>query len=250
MAPARSDATRPTRAADCGAMISSQGLSYFSEEAVENWTRIARRHRLRDEQFLRTIETFLRPGPILEIGAATGQLSEILLLRGYDVTASDVSPPLVAAISARGVRAMIVDATLDIRAQTGRSFANILAQNVLPLIKRDRTILLQTLTSIHAALESAGRLICISANPWRDRNPQSYFSPREQVDIAMASGLFGAAVVFPHQVVPPALYRRWNAPVLNFLDFRLAHIAAIRLVWVLEKIDATLPIRTSSSDNC
>jgi SAM-dependent methyltransferase len=218
-------------------MMPSPGLSYFSEDAVRNWRRIADRHRLRDALFLRKVETFLRPGSTLEIGAATGQLTEILNRRGYDITASDVSPPLVAAIAARGVPAMHIDATADIRTLTGRRFANVLAQNVLPLIKRDRNTVVRTLAAIHGALEANGRLICISAHPWRDRNPQSYFRPREQIGIATASGLFRLVTVFPHQVVPTALYRSWNARILNFLDFHVARIAAVRLVWVMEKIE-------------
>jgi SAM-dependent methyltransferase len=209
---------------------------YFTERAVQDWTRIAARHRIRDEYFLRAVGRYFRPGPILEIGAATGHLSEILQNRGFDITASDVSPRFVAAIQARGVRAQLVDATANIRAQTGRSFANVLAQGVIPLVRRDPATANATLAAIHAALEPQGRLICISPHAWRDPDPQSYFRPREQVEIARASRLYRIINVFPHQVVPTALYRRWNAGILNFLDFQAARIAAVRLVWVAEKI--------------
>jgi len=209
---------------------------YFTEEALQEWTRIGARHRLRDEQFLRTIETWFQPGPILELGAATGHLSEILHRRGYDVTASDVSPPFVAAIAGRGLRAAMVDATMNIQAQTGRTFANVLAQNVLPLIIRDRATVCSTLESIHAALEPRGRLICVSAHARRDRNPGFYFRPGEQIEIAEASLLFRTLARFPHQVVPTSLYRSWNAGFLNFVDFQAAKLAAVRLVWVMGKI--------------
>jgi 2-polyprenyl-3-methyl-5-hydroxy-6-metoxy-1,4-benzoquinol methylase len=208
---------------------------YFTEEALKEWTRIGAKHRIRDERFVRTLETYFRPGAVLELGAATGHLSEILHRRGYDVTASDVSPPFVRAAASRGLKSAIVDATCDIHAQTGRRFANILAQNVVPLILRDRATLLKTLAAIHAALEPRGRFISISAHARRARDPSSYFSPREQIEIATATGLFRIVRQFPHQAVPTGLYRNWNAAFLNFLDFQLAKIAAVRLVCVMEK---------------
>jgi SAM-dependent methyltransferase len=211
---------------------------YFTEAAVKEWTRIGEKHRLRDERFLSALSLYFRPGPVLELGAATGQLSAILHARGYDVVASDVSPPFVAAIRSRGLRGEIVDATGDISAQAGRTFANVLAQNVLPLVFRDRTTFCSALTSIHAALEQNGRLVCITAHAWRDRNPERYFSPREQVEIAAESGLFRIVTTFPHQVVPPALYRSWNASFLNALDFRAARIGSVRVVWIAEKVEA------------
>lgn len=210
---------------------------YFTQDALREWTRIGERHRLRDEYFLRSLEKNFRPGPILELGAATGHLSAILHARGYDVTASDISPIFVDAIARRGVKAALVDAAQDIAAQTGSTYANILAQNVLPLILRDREQLLTTLQMIHNALEPSGRLICISAHARRDRNPGAYFSPREQIDIAQTSGLFRMLTAYPHQVVPTGLYRPWNAAMLNFLDHTLARVAGVRLVWVMEKMD-------------
>jgi SAM-dependent methyltransferase len=217
---------------------------YFTEDALREWTRIGDRHRLRDQYFLRSLEKHFRPGSVLELGAATGHLSAILHARGYDVTASDVSPRFVDAIAGRGVKAALVDATQDITAQTGNTFANILAQNVLPFILRNREQLLTTLRMVHNALEPSGRLICISARAKKDRNPGAYFSPGEQIDIARSSGLFRIVSVIPHQVVPTGLYRPWNAAMLNFLDHALAGIASVRLVWVMEKVD----VRSSAAE--
>ncbi|HTT85596.1 MAG TPA: methyltransferase domain-containing protein [Rhizomicrobium sp.] len=209
---------------------------YFSERALRDWTVIAEKHRLRDECFLRALAKYFRPGPILEIGAATGHLSEILKQRGHDVTASDVSPRFVAAIAARGVPAKIVDATGDIHLQAGRRFANVLAQNVIPLIRRNRDTLFATLKSIHAALEPSGRLICINARTARCQTPEAFFHPREQADIMRSAGLFRVVRIFPHQVVPTGWYKPWNAALFNLADFHLARIAAVRLVSVMEKI--------------
>jgi SAM-dependent methyltransferase len=209
---------------------------YFTEQALRDWTAVAAKHRIRDKYFLRALEKYFRPGPILEIGAATGHLSAILHARGYDVTASDVSPRFVAAISARGVPAALVDATGDIRAQTGRSFANVLAQNVIPLIRRDDALLRATLVAVHAALQPSGRLICIAARTVRCQRPKDFFSPCEQLQFMKDSGLFRVVKTFPHQTIPTGLYRRWNAPILSFADFALARIAAVRRVSILEKI--------------
>ncbi len=209
---------------------------YFSEQALRDWTAIAEKHRIRDEYFLGILRRYFRPGPILEIGAATGNLAAILKERGYDITASDISPRFVAAIAARGVPALRVDAARDIRMQTGRGFANVLGQNVIPLIRRDRALLLAALSAIHGVLDSSGRLICISARTGRCPKPGAFFHPREQLEIMKHSGLFRVVRIFPHQVIPTGLYRRWNAPLLNFADFKLARLAAVRLVSVMEKI--------------
>jgi SAM-dependent methyltransferase len=209
---------------------------YLTAQAVRQWTKLGDRHRLRDQQFLRVLSQWFRPGPILEIGAATGHLSEMLCRSGYDVLASDYSPALVNAIRTRAVSAAVVDATKNIREQTGRVFANVLAQNVLPLIWRDKVVLTSTLAAIHGALEPHGRLISISAHPRWGKNPQSYFTPHEQIAIATATGLFRLLTQFPHQVIPTGWYRSWNARLFNLLDFHAAHLFAIRLVWVMEKI--------------
>jgi SAM-dependent methyltransferase len=209
---------------------------YFTEDAVRTWTAIGARHRLRDEQFLRVLDRYFCPGPVLELGAGTGHLSEILQRRGWDVMASDVSPAFVTVIRSRGLCGEVVDATDDICRQTGRVFANVLAQNVLPLIFRDCTTLCAAFNAIHSALQQRGRLVCISAHARRDPNPERYFSPREQIEIVEATGLFRIVKSFPHQAMPPALYRKWNARFLNILDFQLARLAAVRRVWIAEKI--------------
>jgi SAM-dependent methyltransferase len=210
---------------------------YLLSDTVDEWARIGARHRLRDEQFLRFLVRWFRPGPILEIGAATGHLSEILLRRGCDVVASDNSIAFVEAIRLRGVPAALVDVTGDIGQQTGRAFANVLAQNVLPLIWRDEAVLRSALATIHRILEPRGRLICISAHARRHQHPENYFTPREQIEIMKTTGLFRLLTAFPHQVIPTGWYKTWNAQLCNFLDFHAAQVFAIRLVWVMEKIN-------------
>jgi len=195
----------------------------------------ARRHGLRDRLFLHDLERFLRPGRTLEIGAATGQLAAILCEHGHDAVASDIAPKYLDAMAARGLKGLIVDATRDIVEQTGEKYANILAQGVIPLIRRDRDRVIATLRAIHDALEEKGRLCCISPYAWRQPNPEAYFSPRAQMQLARESGLFDEVIAFPHQVVPPGWYRPWNAPLLNLVDHKLAWVASVRWVWVMEK---------------
>jgi SAM-dependent methyltransferase len=209
---------------------------YFTEQALRDWSAIAERHRIRDEWFVRTLVKYLHPGPVLEIGAATGHFSAILQEQGYDVTASDVSPRFVSAIAARGVPALLVDATRNIRLQTNRSFTNVLAQNVIPLIRRDLDLVQSTLSAIHNALVPSGRLICINARTARCQRPEAFFHPLEQLEAMKGSGLFRVVDTFPHQVVPTPLYRHWNARFFNFADFHLARLAAVRLVSILERI--------------
>ncbi|HEX3651585.1 MAG TPA: class I SAM-dependent methyltransferase [Rhizomicrobium sp.] len=203
--------------------------------SVRNCWATAERQGLRDAIFLGKLQHYFRPGPILELGAATGHLSSILRDQGREAIASDISPKFLQAIAERGLPSAFVDATRDIAAQTGRRFPNILAQNVLPLIRRNAEVLSRTLRQIHDGLEPEGRFICISAFAWRQPNPQAFFSPREQFRITQASKLFDVIAHFPHQTLPPGLYRAWNADLLNFIDHKLARIASVRWVWVMEK---------------
>lgn len=214
--------------------LSLTGLA-SADGTVRNCLNDARRQGLRDRLFMQGLERYLRHGRTLEIGAATGQLSAILQQHGYDVVASDVAPKFLPAIGARGLKGLVVDATGDIVAQTGETYANILAQAVIPLIRRDHDRAMTALRAIHSALEPGGRLLCIGPYAWRQPDPRAFYSPKEQMRIARASGLFEPVVAYPHQVVPPGWYVPWNMRFLNFLDHKLAWIARVRWVWVMEK---------------
>ena len=211
--------------------------SILANRSVRHRLEVGQRHELRDRKFVRDLMRYFSPGAVLELGASTGHISAILQQYGRDVTASDTAPKVIPVIESRGLKAALVDATHDIVRQTGQAYANIYAQNVLPLIQRDRTQVVTTLRCIHGALEPVGRFICVGAHPWRQRDPDAFFSPREQIEIAKSTGLFRLITWFPHQIVPPGWYRQWNASFLNLLDHKLAFIASTRLVWVLEKIE-------------
>lgn len=209
----------------------------LADQGIRYRVSTGRRHALRDREFLRSVARYFRPGPILELGASTGHMAVLLQEDGYEVTASEVDAKLVRAIATRGVPAVLVDATKDIVAQAGRRFPNILAQGIVPLVYRNRAQVLATLQCVHAALEPCGRFINIAPYAWRQRDPQRFFSPREQIEIAQTSGLFRTIACFPHQVLPPSVYRPWNARLLNLLDHKLAYLASARLVWMMEKIE-------------
>src|ERR1051325_3325163 len=213
----------------------------LTDRSIRDRVNMGRRHELRDREFLHTLARHFRPGPILELGASTGHLALLLQENGYDVTGSEVEPKLVRAIASRGVKAALVDATQDIVTQTGETYANILAQGVIPLIRRDRDTVRRSLRAIHDALKPQGRLLCVSPYAWRQPNPGAFFSPKEQMEIARNSGLFEPVIAYPHQVVPPQLYRPWNAKFLNLLDHKLAWIARVRWVWAMEKRSGNLP---------
>jgi hypothetical protein len=215
--------------------LESLGLS---DRGIWHRVNTGRRHAVRDREFLRSLERYLRPGPVLELGASTGHLAVILKEHGHEIIASEIDPKLVQAIATRGLKAVLVDATQDIVAQTGHTFPNILAQAVSPLIRRDGDRVLATLQRVHAALGPSGRFINIGPYAWRQAEPERFFSPLEQVEIARSCGLFRMIACYPHQVLPPSLYRPWNAQVLNLLDHKLAYIASTRLVWVAEKLES------------
>lgn len=52
-------------------------------------------HQLERDMTRRYLETYLQPGRVLEIGAATGEYTAWLADRGYKVTAVDLSPSLI-----------------------------------------------------------------------------------------------------------------------------------------------------------
>ena len=60
----------------------------------------------------------------------------------------------------------------------------------LPLIFREKETVCATLAAIHAALEPQGRLVCIGVHPHRGNDPESYFTPHEQIAVAKETGLF------------------------------------------------------------
>jgi len=184
----------------CRHMTQTAEPHYFTERAVQDWTRIATRHRIRDEYFLRAVERYLRRGPFSRIGASDrtpvrnpsasrvrrhgiGCLSPIRCCHpiAWCAANSSTRPRTSGRRRADSCK----------RSRAGRHSACTVA--ILPR----RT---QHWAAIHAALEPQGRLICISPHAWRGSDPQSYFRPREQIEIARASRLYRIIKVFPHQV--------------------------------------------------
>lgn len=208
---------------------------YDSKEGVETWLAIGRRHRLRDVQFLRRIQRWFKPGSIHEAGAACGHLSEILRDMGWSISSSDLSTAFVEQMKSAGLDARRYDAT-KLDEETSERFDNVLAQGLTPLSVRDEGINLKTISGIHSVLEDGGRLVSIFSIKRDDYNREHYLQPDEQIERIVATGQFRLIRVIKHQVVPPGLYRPWNAWLLNQCDFVLAHIWCNRKVMVFEKI--------------
>lgn len=217
------------------AVIDKNETWYNSNDAIEAWEAIKQRHRLRDEYFLRHFLPYFRKGRILELGAATGNLAAILQDWGHDVTASDFSGAFVGHMNKIGLNAVRIDVTKDFAREHGK-WPMILAQGVSPLCFRDEAINRTVLENIHNALEDGGRVLSIFGNKWDKYNADVFHQPWEQIEIVRQSGLFRVVKEVCHQVTPPGLYRPWNAPILNFMDFALARIACVRKAWILEKI--------------
>lgn len=188
----------------------------------------ADRQRAKDALFVEMLGPYFVAGPILEIGAGCGQISELLAHRGFNVTASDVQPFLVEHIRSRGVRARIVDA-LRLRETIDQSYANILAGGLSTLITPDLDVVRLTYESVAAALPPGGRFIFVLPNlrgePWS--------KPGDHVRIARESGL-DLVARFRHQVLPSSGYRRLPAPLLRFADRTVGRVVGIRVVLVYE----------------
>jgi SAM-dependent methyltransferase len=187
------------------------------------------RQRAKDAIFVETLMPYFRPGPILEIGAGCGQLSELLSAKGLDVTPSDIQPFLVDYMSSRGLRARILDAT-NLATGLDRPYDNILAQSISVLITPDLATVQQTYESVHAALPPNGRFIFILPSLWRE--PWSHAA--DHLRIADEAG-FDLVRRFRHQILPSSLYGHLPDKVLRVIDGSIGRILGIRWVFIFER---------------
>jgi SAM-dependent methyltransferase len=186
----------------------------------------AARQRPKDALFVEELAPYFVPGPILEIGAGCGQLSELLAAKGFDVTASDIEPFLVDYIASRGVPARVVDA-LNLAAGMDRPYANVLGGGPSTLITPDLAIVRQTYESVAAALPSGGRFIFVLPSLWGE----PWSKPRDHKRIARESGL-DLVTSFRHQVLPSTAYRRAPRAILRLIERTIGRLAGIRTVFV------------------
>lgn len=204
----------------------------YDKSQLLPWIAIARRHHIRDELFLKWLGQYFVPGLVLEIGAGCGQLSKILMERGYPVIASDNADFFVDYMKQSGIDAIIVDA-LNIKHCYQESVHNILTQGLSPLVANDLSVVRMTYLSIFEALESGGRLIFIF--PTVRRKAQNRYSLLKQHYPLFTEAGFKVVCIRRHQCVPPGLYTMANRHVLNFFDFSIGRLLGIRHIIVLQK---------------
>ena len=186
----------------------------------------ARRQRAKDAIFVEALMPSFRPGPILEIGAGCGQLSELLSAKGLDVTASDIQPFLVEYMSSRGLRAMVLDAT-DLAPALDRPYGTILAQAISVLITPDLATVRRTYQSVHAALPPGGRFVFILPSLWGE----PWSRAADHLRIADETG-FDLVRRFRHQIMPSSIYGHLPVAVLRAIDGSIGRLLGVRWVFI------------------
>jgi hypothetical protein len=189
----------------------------------------ARRQRAKDAIFLKLLIPYLRHGPILEIGAGCGQLSELLSAKGLDVTASDIQPFLVEYMSSRQLDARILDAT-NLSPALDRRYENILAQSISVLITLDLAMVKRTYESVHAALPPRGLFVFILPSWWR----APWSRAADHLRIADEAG-FTCIHRFRHQILPSSFYGHLPVTFLRAIDVSIGRILGIRWVFIFER---------------
>jgi SAM-dependent methyltransferase len=186
---------------------------------------LARRQRAKDRLVVEKLADCFRPGPILEIGAGCGQLTDLLRQRHLDVTASDVQPFFVDYMVAQGLPALVVDA-LDLSAGIEKPYDNIFSQSISTLINPDPETIRRTYESVRAALNPGGRFVFILPSRWGEH--WSTASDHEQ--IAEAAGLL-LLRRFRSQALPSPFYARLPIFLLRTVEGSIGRVVGIR--WVL-----------------
>jgi SAM-dependent methyltransferase len=202
---------------------------HYDPSVLPGMVATTRRQRAKDTIFVETLVPFFLPGPILEIGAGCGQLTELLSAKGRDVTASDIQPFLVDYMTSHGLRARLLDAT-NLAAGLDRPYDNILAQSISVLITPDLAMVQRTYESIHEALPPEGRFIFILPSLWGE--PWSHAS--DHLRIAKQVG-FDLVHRFRHQILPSRLYGHLPGAFLRAADGSIGRILGIRVVFVFER---------------
>jgi SAM-dependent methyltransferase len=198
----------------------------YRPERLPQMIAMAARQQAKDALFVEELARYFVPGPILEIGAGCGQISELLISRGFDATASDIEQFLVDYVASRGVPARIADA-LNLREGLDRPYPNLLATGMSTLITPDLAVVRQTYESIAAALPSGGRFIFVLPSLWGE----PWSKPRDHRRIAQETGLRLVAD-FRNQVLPSTAYRRTPRPILRVIERTIGRLVGIRTVLV------------------
>jgi SAM-dependent methyltransferase len=202
---------------------------HYDPSVLPQMIATTRRQRPKDAIFVGSLLPYFQPGPVLELGAGCGQLSELLAAKGLDITPSDIQPFLVDYMLSRGLQARIMDAT-NLVSGIDRPYPNVLAQSISVLITPDLALVQRTYESVHDALPPGGRFIFILPSLWGE--PWSRAS--DHLRIAERSG-FALVHRFRHQILPSSLYGRLPKRFLQAADSSFGRVFGIRCVFVFER---------------
>ena len=205
---------------------------HYDPSVLPRMVAISQRQRAKDSIFITALIPYFRTGPILEIGAGCGQLSELLAATGLDITPSDVQPFFVDYMLQRGLAARVIDATL-LPSGLDRAYDNILAQSISVLITPDLAIVRRTYEAVHSALPDDGRFIFILPSGWGER----WSHAADHVRLADQAG-FDLVHRFRHQVFPSSVYGRLPASLLRAADGSFGRIFGVRWVFIFRRRDS------------
>jgi SAM-dependent methyltransferase len=198
----------------------------YGPDVLPRMIATAARQRAKDALFVEELVPHFVPGPILEIGAGCGQLSELLAERGFDATASDIQPSFVEYVASKGVPARLVDA-LNLGESMDRPYANVLGGGPSTLITPDLEVVRQTYESVAVALPPGSRFIFVLPSLWGE----PWSKPADHVRIAREAG-FELVARFRHQVLPSSAYRRLPRSLLRLIERTIGRLVGIRTVFV------------------
>lgn len=190
----------------------------------------AARQAAKDRLFLQWTRGLFRPGTVLELGAGVGQLSLLLHAMGFDVTASDIHPHLVAFMRTQGLKAEVVDARQIEQVLPG-PFDNVLTCGLHTLLTKDLEGAAETYRSTFRMLREGGRFITILGNAYpRPR----WCTVKDHLPIIASTG-FQIVKRFRDQALPSTWYARLPRSVLHAVDATAGRLLGVRSILVLER---------------
>ena len=195
------------------------------DDPIRTWDEIAAHQAAKDEVLIPRLARHLVPGRLLELGAATGQLSKLFQRLGWQVISSDFQAFFVDHLQSIGLDACRVDAT-RIAASGLSGLDNIFSHSITPFITHDYDVVARTYRSTLEALRPGGRMIMVHAmEKWRDVATEM----RRHEDLARAAG-YRSIRVFRNQLLPSAAYRAPFTPVARVAEQMLGSTLGSRFV--------------------
>lgn len=201
---------------------------YASPNVIPGMLANAARQDAKDRLFLRRMRRFLRPGTVLELGAGIGQLSTLMAAMGFDVTASDIHPHLVAFMRSRGLKAEVADARSIERTLRG-PFDNVLTCGLHTLLTKELEGAEETYRSAFSVLRPEGRFVIILGNG----RPVPHWCTIEDHLPLIANTGFEVVSRFREQVLPSVWYGRLPRLLLWAADATAGRRFGVRNTLVL-----------------